>query len=266
MLRLTPLIGEIVKIHKNSFISNLVIFSLLIWPIMAYFNVYYTYYSFEISILADYGIDNHLALMTFIITGFLGFYSFWCMVQSAWQMGYERKSGTLEMIMLSPANRLLVLYGRALGALVEHIWMFAVFSTIIIFYSMDISVTTLANLLLIFVVLVISSTVWGGFMNAVFMFSRDVTFLYYVFNYPMELFSGVKIPIASFPVWGRILSMFYPLTYCLIFIREIIFKQEINWTTIYALVAVLVVTVILTLIIVKRAEINSRKNGTFTFY
>ena len=61
---------------------------------------------------------------------------FWSMVQNAWSMAnQERKGGTLEITFLSPANRLAMMYGRALGALIQEVWMFCCFSVFILVYT-----------------------------------------------------------------------------------------------------------------------------------
>lgn len=258
--------GEIIKIHKNEFISIGSVFSMLLWPIISYFEVYFTYLSFDLSFLKEYGINDHTSLMIFIITGFLGYNCFWSMVQSAWSMGYERQNGTLEIIMLSPANRLSILFGRALGALVENIWMFFVFSVFIISYKIDVTLIDIVYLLIALIILLISSVIWGGFMNSLFLFSRDASFLFNIFDTPMEFFGGVKIPVSIFPFWAKLISAVFPLTYCLILIREIIFYHAIKFSTLIPLFYVLIIIFIITLIITKNAEKNCRKTGSFQFY
>ena len=266
MLQLKPLMAEIRKIHINNFFSIGVIFSMLIWPILSYYTAYYTYAPFDLSSVAKYGIYDFNSLMVFIITGILGYYCFWAMVQSAWMMSYERESGTLEVIMSTPANRLSIIYGRALGSLVENIWMFAAFSLMIIWLNSDFRWDLLITVPIAFVFLTVSAVVWGGLLNAIFLFSRDATFLFDVFDTPMELFSGSKIPVASFPLWARILSAIFPLSYCLVLLRDIFANRPIDWANTLILLGILLILILATVVIIKFAERNNRRKGSFTFY
>lgn len=266
MINLVTLKGEIIKIHKNYFISLVVVFSMLVWPIINYFAAYYVYLSFDLSTIYTFGISDYSSLMVFMVTGFLGYSCFWAMVQSAWQVSYERQNGTLELIMMTPASRLSILYGRALGALFESTWMFAVFAIIIILYSTVISITMIFYLCIAFFILILSSTIWGGFMNALFLTSRDSGFLFYILGGPMELFSGVRVPVEAFPFWAKVISTVFPLSYCLTLIREVFATQMISLETIMNLFGVLLVLILLTSIVASLAENNLRNNGSYTLY
>ena len=185
--------AEIVKQQQHDYHSWFVYLSLLVWPILGFFEVYYTYKPFEFT---EYmGITNHKELLAFLGTGFMSYTCFWSMVQNAWSMAnQERRGGTLEVTFLSPANRMAMIYGRALGALVQETWMFCCFCIFILFYTKAIHVYNLFLLPLVFVLLIISSTIWGGMMNAIFMFSRDASIIMNLFDTPMVLFSGARIP------------------------------------------------------------------------
>lgn len=98
--------AEIVKQQQHDYHSWFVYLSLLVWPILGFFEVYYTYKPFEFT---EYmGITNHKELLAFLGTGFMSYTCFWSMVQNAWSMAnQERRGGTLEVTFLSPANRIL---------------------------------------------------------------------------------------------------------------------------------------------------------------
>lgn len=153
--------AEIVKQQQHDYHSPFIYFSLLIWPVLGFLEVYYTYKPFSIS--GYMGISNSKELLAFLGAGFMAYTCFWSMVQNAWSMGnQERKGGTLEITFLTPANRLAMNYGRALGALMQEVWMFCCFCVFILIYTGTINWENLVLLPLIFFLLIISSTVWGG--------------------------------------------------------------------------------------------------------
>lgn len=110
-------------------------FSLLVWPILGFLEVYYTYKPF--SLTGNYiGITSAKELLAFLATGYMAYTCYWSMVQNAWSMSYqERTGGTLEVSFLSPANRMAMNYGKALGALLQEVWMFCCFCLFILFYT-----------------------------------------------------------------------------------------------------------------------------------
>lgn len=261
--------GEIMKQHYNSFHSYFVYFSLLIWPVLGFFTVYFTYKPFSLSKGGALGISNTRDLMIFLSTGYMAYTCFWSMVQNAWQLGWtERQSGTLEISFLSPANRLMMVYGKALGALLEETWMFLCFCIFILIYTKGITLSNIFMLPLIFVLLIVSATIWGGMMNAVFLFSRDASMLMNLFDDPMVLFSGVRIPTNNFPEWAKAIGLIFPITYCLNLIRAV-FVQT-SWQKCIGdlgkLFICLSVMVGITVLFIKKAEKINRDSGEFSLF
>lgn len=134
------LIAEFQKAHKHHFHSKMIYFSLFLWPILLFIASYYSFKPFnleEYSPLSKYIEVDQLGL--FLLTGFLAYTFFWCLVQSAWQMSYERSAGTLELIFLTPVSRIMFIYGRAAANLFEATWLFTLFTLLAIFFITDIS-------------------------------------------------------------------------------------------------------------------------------
>lgn len=260
--------AEVVKQQRHDYHSAYVYLSLLIWPVLGFFEVYYTYKPFEFS--GYMGISGHRELLAFLGTGFMAYTCFWSMVQNAWSMAHqERTGGTLEITFLSPANRMAMLYGKALGALMQETWMFSCFCIIILFYTNTIQIYNIFLLPLVFVLLMISSTIWGGMLNAIFMFSRDASIIMNVFDTPMVLFSGTRIPRECFPQWAHILSLFFPLTYCINIIRFVLKIKvgEQNWRIdLIELIICLIVMFMITFFLIRKVEKHNRKTGELQFY
>lgn len=261
--------AEVVKQHKNMHNSKFMYFTLILWPLLIFIDAYYSYKPFDFSKLPlQYNLTSSSSLITFLATGYISYNLFWSMVQSAWQMSDERKNGTLETVFLSPANRLAIMYGRSLGCIFDNIWMFFIFSIFLLIINPMSIIETLKILPIIFLILILSAMIWGAFLNSIFLFSRDASFLFNIFDDPMCLFSGVRIPTECFPIFGKIIAVIFPLTHTLITVRDLINFTEpsIFWANVLKLAVCLIIISIITIIIINLAESNSRKKGTFNFY
>ena len=260
------LIGELGKQRKNYYSSISNYLSLLLWPILKFFQTLFVYKSFDIEPLKKYFIFTNDDLTVFILIGALGYNFFHAMVESAIELKEERENGTLEIIFLSPANRLLIIYGRAIGGIFQSCWMFSIFIIFIVISKSNTLIQALYNLPLMFISLFIASLVWGGFMNSVLLLSRDSRFLYTICEQPLKFFSGTDMPTAAFPFWAKIISSFSPLTYCLIFIRSVFFNGQFLIKTYFKFSFILIFLFIITYILLKYGEYRNRDTGGLQFY
>ena len=245
--------AEIKKQQQNDYHSYFVYFSLLVWPILGFLEIYYTYRPFEV---------QGRELLAFLGTGFMAYTCFWSMVQNAWSMSnQERKNGTLEIAFLTPANRLAMVYGKALGALLQEVWMFCCFCIFVLFYTKSLRWDNLALLPLFLMLLLAASTVWGGMLNAVFLMD--------LFDAPMTLFAGTRIPVSCFPQWAKVISLFFPLTYCLNMIRFILGLQKQDndvFVSLAGLIICLAVMLFITKYLLDKVEKHNRETGELQFY
>lgn len=260
--------AEIIKQQHHDYHSPYVYFSLLVWPVLGFLEIYFTYKPFAMN--GYMGISGSNELLAFLGTGAMAHTCFWSMVQNAWSMaGQERRGGTLEIAFLTPANRLAISYGKALGALLQEVWMFTCFCIFILLYAGALNIGNMLLMPLIFLLLILSSTIWGGMLNAIFMFSRDASVIMDIFSTPMTLFSGVRIPVRCFPQWARILSMLFPLTYCINIIRFAfrIYDGCRSWIVNLGELCICLLTMILiTVVLIHKAEKHNRRTGELQFY
>ena len=85
--------AEIIKQQQYDYHSYFVWFSLLIWPVLGFLEVYYTYKPFAFT--GYLGIEDGGDLLAFLGTGYMAYTCFWSMVQNAWSMSLqEREDGT----------------------------------------------------------------------------------------------------------------------------------------------------------------------------
>jgi len=190
------------------------------------------------------------------------------MVETAWDLEYERYSGTLEVLFLSSANKLAVIYGRALSAVIQICWLYMVICIGYFLLIGEVNFSIILQSLLVFLVLCVSSVIWGGLLNTIFLFSRDATFLVNILDEPMVLFSGVRVPIEIMPIWVKLISSIYPLTHVLSFVRTLFNSQSnsLDIRQLAILSILLIMTVIATAKLVGLAERKNRLSGEFNFY
>lgn len=106
-------------------------------------------------------------------------------------------------------------------------------------------------------------------MNAIFMFSRDASIIMNLFDTPMVLFSGARIPSSCFPLWGKIISLFFPLTYCINIIRLVLKIQENSRGWLDNMIGLLIclgIMILVTVFLTRKAEAKNRKTGEIQFY
>lgn len=258
--------AEVKKQNQNYYNTIELYLSMLLWPFLSGMGSYYIYRSFNLSELVKIGISNNTDLAVFVFTGALAYNCFFSMIQSALFLRNERENGTLEIVFLSPANRLALVYGRALGGIVQNVGMFSLFIAIIFAIIGKFNLFFLGKTLICFLFIFFSSTIWGGLINAIFIVSRDVDFWFTLCDEPMKVLSGTEIPIVLMPIFFKILGGIFPLTYCLLLIRNVFFCEKINLKIIFANIIVLIVLIMITKIVLFVTEKMNRKTGNLQFY
>lgn len=263
---ISTFLAELKNQRKNYFGRLSSIITLLIWPFLSFLTIYYTYQSFDISSLQSYGIHNNDDLIVFITSGMLVYNCFWAMVQGAGQIQYDRKSGTLEAIILSPASKLGFVYGRAFGGIIHNAWMFTFLCLIIFVKYVSFSIELVCLLVLIFLLLAISGTIFGGFITTLFLFSRDTNFIFTLCDYPMNFLSGTSLPLLCLPIYVRICSGLLPTSYLIDLFRKVAIENYTMTFPIIGLCIILSLLVICTNILMKRILEKARENDTYILF
>lgn len=260
--------GEACKQHRNYFHNKTIYISLFVWPFLSFLTAYYGYLPFEIEV-AEIGYINADNILIYLLLGYMCMSFFRSLVQSAWNFSYERQSGTLEYIYLSPGNRFGVLLGNALSSVFESVIVMVVFGVSIMFLHREVLRMQLWTCLVVFLLMTLMAIGWGVFLNACFLFSRDTDFLFTILEEPMEIFSGVKVPTVLFPGWAKVISMIFPLTYALEAVRETVLNQA-TFSDLSGFFAVSAVILVLlfgsTLITIQIVEKHMRATGNATLF
>lgn len=265
----TTITAEVMKQHQSRTKGRAVFFSLLFWPALTFLTAYFTmlpYRRGEDSVLSRVIPDGRIPL--FLLSGYLVFQLYWTVVQAAWLFEQERRGGTLEMVFLTPASKMAFLFGRSLYSFIHGIWMFAAFSILTFFFVADFSDVNWRALLPALMLIMISAVIWGATLCAISLFSRDSGLLYYIFQAPMELFGGVRIPPTVFPAWATGLSLLFPLTYSLILVRGALYDNidKSWWGALVILIVVNLTLVLSTRYLLARAEKHARVKGNWNLF
>jgi ABC-2 type transport system permease protein len=267
------LLAEARKQHRVYFHGPLVYFSVFIWPLIELVTAYYLYQPFM-----GIGTDGaslergggSSSLTGFLVIGFLGYNFFFSLIQSAWRFSFERTSGTLELILLTPANRFAVILGNAAAALLESVWLLTGFFIATFFILPDL--WNNANFWLLpfgLLALTLAAMAWGALLNTLFLLTRDNGFFYTILQEPLSFFSGVRFPIALFANWMRVISYALPLTYCLIILRKIALDHAMLpdiALEIGALAGLIVLMLAASYLLLGYAERRAKRTGSLTLF
>lgn len=261
-------VGEAKKQHLNYFHSKLIYVSLFIWPILNFITTYYSFMPFKIN-NSSINYINEDNVVIFILLGYMAMSLFRSLVQSAWNFSFERTSGTLELIYLSPASRQGVILGNALSSLFESVIFMICFTVGVLIFKREVLNINYLSLVIVFIITLIMAVVWGMLLNSMFLFSRDSGFLFTILEEPMEIFSGVKVPTLVFPLWAKAISLIFPLTYAIEAVRNVVLNgSPIKEMTHFIIVGLGIIMVLYMACIktIKIVEIHSRKTGEFTLF
>ncbi|MHB1393239.1 MAG: ABC transporter permease [Clostridia bacterium] len=262
--------AEMKKQHKSYFFSKSIYISLFVWPVLTFVTAYYSYKPFRLDKIVR-GLDyiNEGNLVIFVLIGYMCLIFFRCFVQSAWRFSMERTFGTLELIYMTPANRLAFIMGNAVSSLFESIWLFVVFTIGVFVLNASAYKINIISAMLGIILLIVLSMLWGMLLNALFLFSRDSAFLFTVLEEPMEIFAGIKVPAAVFPVWAKAVSAVFPLTYIAEMLRRIFIRGDgLLQIRGFVLISILIGFVMLsvTVLCLKLGEQYAKKTGNMALF
>lgn len=262
------LTAEMKKQHKNYFHSRMIYVSLFVWPFLSFVTTYYSFKVFNIekSKISYITSEN---MVVYLLLGYMCMSFFRSLVQSAWNFSFERISGTLELIYLSPVNRAAVLLGNAISSLFESVFVMLIFSILVLIINGEVLLIKILPCITVFLIVTAMAVAWGMFLNSLFLFSRDSDFLFTVLEEPMEIFSGVKVPTILFPVWAKAISVFFPLTYAIEAVRRVV----LTGSTLYeisgfVMTGIAIIIILFTLIsaMIKIVERHMRITGNITLF
>jgi ABC-2 type transport system permease protein len=125
---------------------------------------------------------------------------------------FERRIGALERLLLAPLRLPALLAGKLLGGMV-----FGLATTVVVLIVMlAILGTTSVNWWLLLVMLILSAAAFSALGVLISVTVKEVfeaQTLANAFRFPMMFLGGVFVPVASLPLWLRVVARMLPLTY-----------------------------------------------------
>ncbi|NML50148.1 ABC transporter permease [Streptomyces sp. R302] len=221
--------AEALKQHRRLFGQPLVVFSMLVWPVLQLATTYYTLR--PVATASPAAANWPLAadperLLAFLATGTLAYAFFFSLVQSAWHFSYERATGTLELLFLSPANRLVLMIANGAGALLQNAWLLTCFTVAGLTGFGALAVSSWWMYGVVLLALLIPAVAWGAFLNSLLVFSRDSAFLYTLLDEPLWFVAGVRLPDFALPLTVQIVGAVFPLTGSLYALRGALLEHR----------------------------------------
>lgn len=264
---LRVLAAETLKQHRRLFGQPLVVFSMLVWPVLQLATTYYTLRPVATSSAA--AANWPLAadpdrLLAFLATGTLAYAFFFSLVQSAWHFSFERATGTLELLFLSPAGRLTLMIANGAGALLQNAWLLTCFTIAALTGFGALAVSAWWMYGVVFLSLLIPAVAWGAFLNSLLVFSRDSAFLYTILDEPLWFVSAVRLPNFALPALVQIVGAVFPLTGSLVAVRGALIENRTLTDmapTLAALAALSALLVAAAAVILRAGEARSQRTG-----
>ena len=263
-------LAEAVKSLKIYFFSARTLFWALALPLGNGLYLYFLYLPFAAkSVSLQFsGSTYTIDLVGFTIIGQLLYSFFTMMILAGGSFDSERWQGTLEALLLSPANRVAILLGGALANAVNYMWMLValVLSWVAVF-RVNIFVTDPFALFLSLILSYLAIMALGTCMETVDIYSRLGSTIVGSFQEPMMFLSGQIFPLQSMPTFLLPFSYLLPLTFGLMAVRlALLGGASIYALTIplAALACMVIVLLILARLLVSHAERRAKAKGTLT--
>lgn len=153
--------------------------------------------------------------------------AFWMNV--LWNVGsqfyWEKEQGNLEAFFVSPASKMSILTGIALGGLLNTA--IRVVLTILVgvlFFRVSFDPSRSIDALLVFALTVVDLYALGLVFSSLYlMYGREAWHVSNLLTEPISFLSGLYYPISFFPFWLQLLASLIPMTLGLDVMRTMIF-------------------------------------------
>ena len=183
---------------------------------------------------------------------------------------HERWMGTIEVLFLTPTNKMTILLASGVSSLVEASWWIAcIFFLGGAVFGLQPNITSVPAVLISIVSTMAALIAVGVFFGGFFVLTRAADTLASGLQGPIRFFSGVAFPVTSLPQMLQYVSYLLPVTYGILVMRESILNGA-NISTIwldllplYTMAAIFMIAGHVTLKIVER---RAKKKGTLYLF
>jgi ABC-2 type transport system permease protein len=205
---------------------------------------------------------------------FLGWATYMWISMILWGPGTslrnEQVRGSLEALFMTPASRLVILFGPVVSQIVWALWMFGVVgAALVIFFGM--TLTPLEGLRALGVILVAVPALYGlgALFAAVVLRFGEVSALVQTVRGVFTVFCGMTFPIVILPEWARGVALALPPTYLIGDLRKVLLAGSDLASLIPELAVLATLGIALcgfAVIAFRRTERYARRGGSLASY
>jgi len=182
----------------------------------------------------------------------------------------ERWMGTIEVLFVTPTNKMTVLIASGLSSLLEASWwIVSIFFLSWAIFDVQPNITSWFSVFISLVSTMAALVSIGVFFAGFFVLTRAADQLAAGLQAPVRFFSGVAFPVSALPQMLQFFSYLLPITYGISAMRKSILSGgnlEVIWlelALLYAMTAIFLVSGYFTL---KAVERQAKKKGTLYLF
>jgi ABC-2 type transport system permease protein len=205
---------------------------------------------------------------------FLGWAAYMWISMILWGPGTalrtEQVRGSLEALFMTPASRLVIIFGPAVSQVVWALWMFGVVGLALwLLFGVPFTLFTILRALAVILLAVPALYGLGALFAAVVLRFGEVSALVQGVRGVFTVFCGMTFPIIILPEWARAVALSLPPTYLIGDLREVLLRGA-SLTGLVPDLAVLltggVVLCGLAIVAFRRTERYASRGGTLAQY
>lgn len=261
---------EAAKNIKQHFFTARVLFWALALPLGNGLYLFFLYLPFDAkTVNLEFNASNFtLDLAGFTLIGQLLYSFFTMMLLAGVAFDTERWQGTLESVLLSPANRVAVLLGMAFANTLNYMWLLmGTLLSWVIFLNVTVLINDILALFASVLLSYLSLVALGMSIEAFCIYSRRAHMYATMLQEPIMFLSGLIFPLQSMPKALLPISYLLPLTFGLISVRlTLLGGASIFDVAVPLIILTLMVTVFSALAVwlIGYAERSAKRKATLT--
>ncbi len=205
---------------------------------------------------------------------FLGWAAYMWISMILWGPGTALRTdqirGTLEAVFMTPASRLVIIFGPVVSQVVWAVWMFAVVGgVLVVFFGAPIGPLEALRALAVILVAVPALYGLGALFAAVVLRFGEVQAMVQGVRGVFTVLCGMSFPIIMLPEWARAVALALPPTYLIADLRHVLLSGaglvELlpDLAILFAIGAMLCVAAVVAF---RRTERHARRGGSLAQY
>jgi len=182
----------------------------------------------------------------------------------------EAYQGTLDYVLAAPCNKAYVLIGKAVSeSLSSTIFAISQLTISVLLFGMNITLGVMVPVSFIIILLILGLYGMSLLMAAFSLMYKQSYDLSESIGYIFYIFSPVRYPVESLPMWAQIIGKFIPLTYALIIVRSLMLLGTDLSAVYLDVLALLIIDAVLLfagLYLFNKIEKKTRKSGIISHH